>query len=53
VHLECVSYMYFLKIYVLDDNHVVDWGVIQVEHETEFRVHLVCILDRKLKVLRN
>jgi hypothetical protein len=32
---------------------VIDWTVIQVEHGGEFRVELVCILDQKVKVLRN
>jgi hypothetical protein len=42
-----------LKRYVPDANHVIDWNVIQVEQESAFQVHLVCILDRKIKKLRN
>jgi hypothetical protein len=42
-----------LKKYVLDPNHITDWTVIQVEHEGDFYVELVRILDRKIKVLRN
>jgi hypothetical protein len=36
-----------------DPNHIIDWNVIQVEHEGYFRVELACILDRKVKVIRN
>jgi hypothetical protein len=38
---------------VSDPNHIIDWNVIQVEHKGNFQVKLVCILDRKVKVLRN
>jgi hypothetical protein len=41
-----------LKKYVLDPNHIIDWNVIPVEHEGDFRVELVRILDWKDKVLR-
>jgi hypothetical protein len=34
-------------------NHIIDWNVIQVEHEGDFRVEPIGILDRKVKVLRN
>jgi hypothetical protein len=40
-----------LKKYIPDANHVIDWNVIQVEHEDTFQVHLVCILDQKIKQL--
>ena len=43
----------FLKKYIPDANHVIDWNVIQVEQEDAFQVHLVRILDRKIKKLRN
>jgi hypothetical protein len=43
----------FLKKYIPDDNHVIDSNVIQVEQEGTFQVHLVHILDRKVKQLRN
>jgi hypothetical protein len=42
-----------LKKYVTDPNHVIDCIVIQVEHEGDFRVEPVRILDPKIKVLRN
>jgi hypothetical protein len=42
-----------LKKYIPDANHVIDWNVIQVEQEGTFQVHLVCIVDRKIKQLRN
>jgi hypothetical protein len=38
-----------LKKYIPYDNHVIDWNVIQVEQEGAFQVHLVHILDRKIK----
>jgi hypothetical protein len=42
-----------LKKYVPDVNHVIDWNVIQVEPKGIFQVRLVCILDQKIKQLRN
>jgi hypothetical protein len=42
-----------LKKYIPDANHVIGWNVIQVEQEGSFHVHLVRILDRKIKQLRN
>jgi hypothetical protein len=48
-----VFHVSFLKKYVLDANHVIDWNVIQVEQEGDFQVHLVCILDWKIKKLQN
>jgi hypothetical protein len=44
-----VFHVSLLKKYVLDANHVIDWNVIQVEKESTFQVHPVCILDRKIK----
>jgi hypothetical protein len=41
-----------LKNYVPDPNHVIDWNVIQVEHEGDFRMEPMCILDHKVKVLK-
>jgi hypothetical protein len=32
---------------------VIDWNVIQVEHEGDLWVEPVCILDRKIKFLMN
>jgi hypothetical protein len=48
-----VFHVSFLKKYIPDANHVMYWNVIQVEQEGAFQVHLVCILDRKIKHLRN
>jgi hypothetical protein len=42
-----------LKKYVSDPNHVIDWTVIQLEHEDDFQVQSMHILDRKIKVIRN
>jgi hypothetical protein len=48
-----VFHVSLLKKYVLDPNHIIDWTMIQVENKGDFRVELVCILDQKVKVLRN
>ena len=48
-----VFHVSLLKKYVPDANHVIDWNVIQVEKEGNFRVQPVCILDRKVKKLQN
>ena len=42
-----------LKKYVPNPNHIIVWNVIQVEHEGDFQVEPVCILDQKVKVIRN
>jgi len=42
-----------LKKYIHDPNHIVDWHVIQVEPEGGFQVQPVCILDKKVTMLRN
>ena len=39
----------FLKKYIPDANHVIDWNVFQVEQEGVLQVHHVRILDRKNK----
>jgi hypothetical protein len=44
-----VFHVSLLKKYIPDANHVIDWNVIQVEQEGAFQVHLVRILDRKIK----
>jgi hypothetical protein len=44
-----VFHVSFLKKYIPDSNHVIDWNVIQVEQEGVLQVHLVRILDRKRK----
>jgi hypothetical protein len=46
-----VFHISLLKKYIPDANHVIDWNVIQVEQEGAFQVHLVHILDRKIKQL--
>jgi hypothetical protein len=48
-----VFHVSLLKKYVPDPNHIIDWTVIQVENEGDFWVEPVCILDQKVKVLRN
>ena len=44
-----VFHVSLLNKYKPDANHVIDWNVIQVEQEGTFRVHLVPILDQKIK----
>ena len=44
-------HVYLFKKYILDDNHVIDWNVIQVKQEGAFQVHMVHIMDRKTKQL--
>jgi hypothetical protein len=48
-----VFHVSLLKKHVPDPKHVIDWTVIQVEHEGDFRVEPVHILDQKVKVLMN
>jgi hypothetical protein len=48
-----VFHVSFLRKYIPDANHVIDWNVIQVEQEGVLKVHPVRILDRKSKQLRN
>jgi hypothetical protein len=48
-----VFHVSLLNKYIPDANHVIDWNVIQVEQEDAFQVHLVRILVRKIKQLRN
>jgi hypothetical protein len=48
-----VFHVSLLKKYVPNLNHVIDWNVIQLEHEEDLWVVPVCILDRKVKVLKN
>ena len=37
----------------MQDNHVINWDVIQVEPEGEFRIEPMGILDKKVTMLRN
>jgi hypothetical protein len=48
-----VYHVSLLNKYVPEPNHTIDWNVIQVEHEGDFWVEPVRILDRKVKVIRN
>jgi hypothetical protein len=48
-----VFQVYLIRKDVPDANHVIDWNVIQVEQEGDFRVQLVCILDMKFKLFQN
>ena len=40
-----------LKKYVNDPNHVINWDLIQVEPEGEFRIDPMHILDKKVTML--
>jgi hypothetical protein len=40
-----VFHVSFLKKYIPNDNHVIDWNVILVEQEGTFQLHPVHILD--------
>ena len=42
-----------LKKYVPDPNHIIDWNVIQVEHEGGFWVEPLHILNHQVKVIWN
>jgi hypothetical protein len=44
-----VFHVSLLKKYVSDPNHIIDWTVIQVEHEGDFWVEPVCILDLEIQ----
>ena len=48
-----VFHVSLLKKNVHDPNHVINWDVIQVEPEEEFQIEPMCILDRKVTMLRN
>jgi hypothetical protein len=39
----------WLKKYIPDADHVIDWNVIQVEQESAFQVNPICIMDWKIK----
>jgi hypothetical protein len=49
MYIHNVFHVSLLQKYGPDGNHVIDWNVIQVEQEWTFQVHLVCILDQKIK----
>jgi hypothetical protein len=44
-----VFHVSFIKKYILDANHIIDWNMMQVEQEGAFQVHPIHILDRKIK----
>ena len=48
-----VFHVSFLKKYIHDHNHVIDWHLIQVETEGYFQIQPVQVLDRKVKMLWN
>jgi hypothetical protein len=48
-----VFHVSLFKKYIPDANHVIDWNVIQVDQEGAFQVHLVRIMDQKIKQLWN
>jgi hypothetical protein len=48
-----VFHVSLLKKCVPEPNYIIDWNVIQVEHEGDFWVEPVRILNRKFKVLMN
>jgi hypothetical protein len=48
-----VFHVSFLKKYIPDANHVINWNVIQVEQEGVLQVHSVRILEWKRKQLWN
>jgi hypothetical protein len=45
MRIHSVLLVSLLKKYVLDPNHMIDWNVIQMEHEGDFRVEPMRILD--------
>ena len=48
-----VFHVSWLKKYVHDCNHVINWDVIQVEPEGGFQAEPLCILDKKVTMLQN
>ena len=53
MNMHNVFHVSLLKKYVPNPNHIIDWNVIQVEHEGDLCVEPIQILDWKFKVLRN
>ena len=51
--LHNVFHVLLLKKYVYDSNHVLDWSMIQVEPKGEIQVQPICMLGRRMKILRN
>ena len=48
-----VFHVSFIKKYVHDPNHIIDWNVIQVEPEGESQVEPMHILDKNVTLLWN
>jgi hypothetical protein len=48
-----VFHVSFLKRYIHDATHIIDWSMIQVEPEGEFQLEPQCILNRREISLRN
>ena len=48
-----VFHLSLLKNYVYDPNHVINWDVIQVQPEGEFRIERMRILEKKVTMLWN
>jgi len=53
MRVHTVFHMSLLKKYLPDPNHIINCIVIHVEHEGDFWVEPVCIMDRKVKLLCN
>ena len=47
VRVHNVFHAYLLKKYVYDSKHVIDWSLLQVEHEGEFAPEPLHILDKR------
>jgi hypothetical protein len=48
-----VFHVSLLRKYVPFHNHIIDWTVIEVEHDWDFWVEPIRIVDQKVKVLKN
>ena len=48
-----VFHVSLLKKYIHDPNHVINCDVIQVELDGEFQIEPMCLLARKVTMLRN
>jgi len=48
-----VFHVSFLKNYVDDPNHLIDWTLIQLDPKGYFQVYLVHILEKKAMLLWN
>ena len=46
-----VFHVYFLKKYVHEPNHVIEWDVIQVEPDGELQIKTLCIINKKVTLL--